>query len=77
MEQIAETLQSDGEWTEVAKKGGKQKTRKQTSSKKQGSRANFVRRKSPKSKAVTISEPKDGLSYAEVMKRVMQEVDLK
>jgi len=81
MEQRAETLQSDGEWTEVAKKGGKQKTRKQTSSKKQGSRANvaanLVRRRSPKLEAVTISEPKDGLSYAEVMKRVMQEVDLK
>jgi len=36
-----------------------------------------VRRRSPKSEAVTISEPKDGLSYADVMKRVVQEVDLK
>jgi hypothetical protein len=81
MKQRAEAPQSDGEWTEVAKKGDKQKTRKQTSSKKQGSRAtaaaNLVRRRNPKSEAVTINVTKDGLSYAEVMKQVMQEVDLK
>lgn len=38
--------------------------------------ASLVRKRTPKSEAVIISDPKDGESYAGVMKRVMAEVNL-
>jgi len=55
------------------------KLQRREGSKRPGSRAdvavNLVRSRNPKTEAITIGNPKEGTTYAEVMKKVLAEVD--
>jgi len=70
----------DSEWTEVKRKKPKPAVvdREPTRPpRKPWDAAALVRKRTPKTKAVTISAPREGETYASVMKRVTQEVNLR
>ncbi|CAI6369044.1 unnamed protein product [Macrosiphum euphorbiae] len=69
----------NSEWTEARKKKSKPalvNLEPNRPPRKPWDAAALVRKRTPKTEAVTISNPKEGTSYADVMKKVMSEVNL-
>jgi len=67
----------EADWSTVrGKKSRRDVPQRQTTTSGKSSAEALVRKRIPKAEAVTISNPKEGISYADVMKKVMSEVNL-
>jgi len=63
-------------WVTVGSKGVSKNGKKLTTANVKLNSEELVRRRNPKTEAITIGNPKEGTTYAEVMKKVLDEIDL-